>query len=130
MAGSGISTKRREDMKHDFLIIDDPLAETPHEYKASAEYKEMFMKWDEVLKSRIDSDHDPLPDYSVEPSTHHLFDQLERFPRTKNPKRAFFQGCLAVLKLLGEPETRSEEDTVKLARVLTHEARHFLGSEQ
>jgi hypothetical protein len=82
----------------------------------------LIKKYDELAGNTSDS----LPDYAVPPSTHHLFDQYTSIPKTRNPKEAFYQGALSVLRLLGQNETATREEVEKLARDMTHEARHFL----
>jgi hypothetical protein len=85
-------------------------------------FGDLTKKYDELAGNTSDS----LPDYAVPPSTHHLFDQYTSIPKTRNPKEAFYQGALSVLRLLGQNETATREEVEKLARDMTHEARHFL----
>ena len=68
---------------------------------------------------------DPLPDYTQSNGSYILEEKWFDIPATSMSRKAhFYEGALAVLRLLSTPETMSQEDMVKLARKLTHEARH------
>lgn len=72
---------------------------------------------------------DPIPDYTQSSSSYLLEDGwLDAVD--VNRKSCFYRGALFAISLLGNPETRSQEEITNLARMLIHEAKHGLLEEK
>lgn len=100
-------------------------AVTGFRFKDKAVSKSVYDPWVAVASGLASL----VPDYSEHPGTFILEQEASKYMDSNtsiDEVRAFYQGALSVLVLLGDNETRDEEHANSFARRLTHECKYFL----